>query len=641
MKRKFKFPYCRCINVNTQTGARMNVNYKIRAVQLDLARQMETMEFLKNFIDFIAEHHYNTLFLYLEWRVRTKTFDIGKKEGYSAEELRELIDYAGTRGIEIIPGLAALGHAELILNQKKFESYAELRNGMHGRFHSTQKHDFCPSHPGMRKFLESYFSEVAAIFPSEYLHVGGDEAWDIGFCPQCAEKAAAYRGEEEIYRDHFTFCHRIVTKKLGKRMMMWDDMFEYYPDILPEMPSDIVMVNWQYQLNVTGYQGHFANLVFSDRLAQYDALGFDYLVAPADYLWSNVESITNYARTHRPLGGLVTTWEKSNALLYKSYPLIAAAGWLWSGSAQDGDDAVTIAAKQIFGVTDELFLQAIRQYVAVVKRVAAPSPANLMSSAFFGPDHQELQANKTMCAILMRYSGKLRDSRTEVVLNDIIDDVILKVLAARAKLAVFQMLNGQESEPVDEIVRELSEAAESRIAACELHRGKEAAQHFRTFFEQACKALLECADTIRKKGILKVLFCLPDTYGAERVRILVRSAGKLIEVASGVFKHENDALFYHNFPLPKNIEVEAVRIEAAGFGGQGVCHVSAKTGKGGFVPAALESAGGIAEHPEHVLTPDTNFCYLGSQRIIDAFHDRTKAEMVNWIEVTMKKVEKH
>ena len=166
MKRKFKFPYCRCINVNTQTGARMNVNYKIRAVQLDLARQMETMEFLKNFIDFIAEHHYNTLFLYLEWRVRTKTFDIGKKEGYSAEELRELIDYAGTRGIEIIPGLAALGHAELILNQKKFESYAELRNGMHGRFHSTQKHDFCPSHPGMRKFLESYFSEVAAIFMS-------------------------------------------------------------------------------------------------------------------------------------------------------------------------------------------------------------------------------------------------------------------------------------------------------------------------------------------------------------------------------------------------------------------------------------------------------------------------------------------
>ena len=56
-------------------------NYRIRAVQVDLARQMETVSFLKDYIDFIADHHYNALFLYLEWRIRTKTFDIGKDEG--------------------------------------------------------------------------------------------------------------------------------------------------------------------------------------------------------------------------------------------------------------------------------------------------------------------------------------------------------------------------------------------------------------------------------------------------------------------------------------------------------------------------------------------------------------------------------
>ena len=44
-------------------GAGMNIKYRIRAVQLDLARQMESMEFLKSFVDFIAENHYNTLFL--------------------------------------------------------------------------------------------------------------------------------------------------------------------------------------------------------------------------------------------------------------------------------------------------------------------------------------------------------------------------------------------------------------------------------------------------------------------------------------------------------------------------------------------------------------------------------------------------
>ena len=157
----------------------MNQNYQIRAVQVDLARQMDSIPFLKGFIDFIAENHYNTLFLYLEWRIRTKTFDIGKNEGYSAEELTELIDYAELRGINIIPGLATLGHAELLLRQKKFASYSELREGISGRFGNTFSPDMCPSLPETRRFLDSYLSDVAEIFTkSEYFHVGGDEVWD-------------------------------------------------------------------------------------------------------------------------------------------------------------------------------------------------------------------------------------------------------------------------------------------------------------------------------------------------------------------------------------------------------------------------------------------------------------------------------
>ncbi len=618
----------------------MNINYRIRAVQLDLARQMESMEFLKDFIDFIAENHYNTLFLYLEWRVRTETFDIGKKEGYSAEELQELIAYADTRGIDIVPGLAALGHAELILNRKKFASYAELRDGIRGRFQTAGKRDFCPSHPEVRKFLEAYFTEVAGIFKSEYIHVGGDEAWDIGFCAQCAEKAAAYRGEQELYRDHFKFCHQVVTRKLGRRMMMWDDMFEYYPDILPEMPRDIVMVNWQYQQNASGYQGHFANLVFRDQLSVYEKLGFDCLIAPADYFWSNTESLTGCSRRRRVLGGLLTTWEKSTSLLYRSYPLIAAAGWLWSGTVRSGDDAADVAAKRLFGVEDELFLQAVRQYVSAPERFAPPSSADLTGFAFFGPDRHVLEAWKTSAMLLMRFSGKLRDSRAEVVLDDMIDDSVMKVLSFRAQLAAWQLLNGQEAESMDGILRELDTLAVSRTEACIRHRGRAAAASFRAMFGQSRAALSDFAEALKKKkGVLKVLFCLPDSYGAERIRISVRSGGEVREIAAGVFKHGHDALFYRCFFLPENMEIDAVRIEASGFGGQGVCHVSAATRRGKFIPAALLGAGGIAEHPEYVLAPDADFCYLGSQRIIGAFQDRSMAEMTSWIEIAMKKTE--
>ena len=122
----------------------MKKSYQIRAVQVDLARQMETIPFLKGFIDFIAENHYNTLFLYLEWRIRTKTFDIGKNDGYTEEELREIIEYAALRGINVIPGLATLGHAELLLRQKKYASYSELREGITGRFGQSFRNALFP-----------------------------------------------------------------------------------------------------------------------------------------------------------------------------------------------------------------------------------------------------------------------------------------------------------------------------------------------------------------------------------------------------------------------------------------------------------------------------------------------------------------
>ncbi|MBQ6599781.1 MAG: family 20 glycosylhydrolase, partial [Lentisphaeria bacterium] len=370
----------------------MKMSYRIRAVQVDLARQMETIPFLKGFIDFIAENHYNTLFLYLEWRIRTKTFDIGKNDGYTAEELREIIEYAALRGINVIPGLATLGHAELLLRQKKYASYSELREGITGRFGQTFTPDFCPSLPETREFLDSYLSEVAEIFTeTPYFHVGGDEVFDMAYCSECRKKAAGFEGEAKLYLEHFKFIHQVVTK-LGKRMMIWDDMFEYYPDILPDMPHDIIMVNWQYQENVSGYRGHFCNLCFHELMEQYDTLGFEYLTAPADFCWNNIDTSTAHGDKFKPMGGLLTSWEKSTSLLYKYFPTMAAAGQLWDQMAQDGDAAISLAVRQLFGIDDEPFIQAVAQYANFAHRMPKVSLNSLKNFACFGPDSEHLHA---------------------------------------------------------------------------------------------------------------------------------------------------------------------------------------------------------------------------------------------------------
>jgi hypothetical protein len=289
-------------------------------------------------------------------------------------------------------------------------------------------------------------------------------------------------------------------------------------------------------------------------------------------------------------------------------------------------------------VEDELFLQAVKQYSAGLDRAASLSVNDLTGHPFFGPDNSSFQAAKTMTATLMRWSGKLKDSRAEVILGDIIDDCLMKLLGMRSQIAAYKMLKGQEGEAMEDLIRELDEVAASRIAACELHRRKCDAVHFKENFDRWRKALQDFASSMKKQGRLRVLFCLPDGYGAERIRITAKCGSKTLEIANGVFKCGHEALFEYYFFLPKNVGIDSVRIEAAGFSGQGICYISAHTSKGEFVPAGVIGASGIVEHPEHVLTPNVNFCYLGSQSAMDLFHDRAKAEIRNILEITMKNI---
>ena len=613
----------------------MKKNYQIRAVQVDLARQMETIPLMKGFIDFIAENHYNTLFLYLEWRIRTKTFDIGKNDGYSAEELREIIDYAALRGIDVIPGLATLGHAELLLRQKKFASYSELREGFAGRFGQSFTPDFCPSLPETREFLDSYLSEVAEIFTeTPYFHVGGDEVFDMAFCSECRKKAAGFDGEARLYLEHFKFIHQVVTK-LGKRMMLWDDMFEFYSAILPEMPRDIIMVNWQYQENVRGFQGHFCNLCFYEQMDQYDRLGFDYLTAPADSCWNNIDTSTVHGDQHHPMGGLLTSWEKSNSLLYKYFPSMAAAGLLWDHVAQDGDSAILLAARQLFGIDDEPFLQAIAQYANLVKGMPNVSQGSLCSFNFFGPDSERFHALKTIASVLMQYPGRLCDTRAEIILNDILGDCVLKLLEERSIRACWNQFHGLPGESPEAVAKDVADAGKKYADFYIQHRRRCDVGNFRDMIGKWGGALREIPENIASKGVVCVLFVLPDGYGAERIRILVNGE----ELASGVFKNRlGDTIFEKYFFLPADTTVREVRIEAQGFAGQGIAYVDARTAKGKFVPAGIAGCTGIAEHPEHLLSANVNFAYLGSQNTIGSFHDRRIAEQVNSITVSMKKV---
>ena len=87
-------------------------NFELRWAQLDLARQMETVESIEDLIALLADSGYNGLLLYLEDRVRTASYPFpAAGEAYTVDEIRHIVRYAAGRGIEVVPCVSTLGHA--------------------------------------------------------------------------------------------------------------------------------------------------------------------------------------------------------------------------------------------------------------------------------------------------------------------------------------------------------------------------------------------------------------------------------------------------------------------------------------------------------------------------------------------------
>ena len=302
--------------------------WPFRGVQLDLARQMETVEYIEGFIDLMAQWGLNTLVLYLEGRIKTESFPYPKAEAsYTPEEMKRVVAHATEQGIDVIPVVSCLGHAEQFLQFPELADLGELRGGRMGRFGAFE-HCFCPSQPELYEFLDKYLTELAEIFPSPYMHLGCDEAWDFAYCDACRERAEGEEGPSAIFAKHLQSLHAI-TAKLGKRMIIWDDMFEQYEEALEDTPRDIVMCCWQYDY-VSRPRAHFRNIQRWDALADYERLGFDSIVGSRELVANNILTLTKYAAGRNPLGAFATVWEHSAGFLHAYYPNLAFAGKLWA-----------------------------------------------------------------------------------------------------------------------------------------------------------------------------------------------------------------------------------------------------------------------------------------------------------------------
>lgn len=306
---------------------------KIRALQMDLARQKENIEYVYSYIDLAVKSGYNSVLIYLENAIRTKsTSFFNSDDTYSEEEMLGIVAYAESKGIEIIPALETLGHLEKFLAYPQLAHLGEKDYKTIGRGFDSKPTCGCLNHPDFYDFIDTYVKEVCALFKSEYVHVGLDETFDFTACEYCQELIKKGVEPKTMFLNHILHIHE-VCKSIGKRIMMWDDYFEYF-DIVEELPRDIIMCNWNYMYMSNQPLGHWTNRISKDWFNYYDKLGFEYLFCTNVHRASSTyatDSFYDYGMRYKPLGALMTAWERSCSFYFGAYPCIYYYGKLLSG----------------------------------------------------------------------------------------------------------------------------------------------------------------------------------------------------------------------------------------------------------------------------------------------------------------------
>ncbi len=319
----------------------MKNKLEIIALQIDLARQVESVQYIKDYIDFAKANGYNTIFLYLEATVKVDcAYFLNDDESYTPDEIRQIVAYGNERGIDIVPALENLAHMENFFRHKECADLSECKDAeVDGRAIRTGLGDcICSNDPKAVEFLDTYYRQVIALFTSKYVHAGLDEPFDFAVCPVCTEKLKNGATKADFFYDHVMHTYELV-KSLGKTMMMWDDFFVYL-DIIDKLPRDIIMCTWNYDFIQDEIPGHWINCKKKDYFKCYDQLGFRYMFCTSANKRGdvfNVDTLTNYADKYHPMGAVMTAWERRTMLYLCSYPTIAYAGRFWSGKIKESD----------------------------------------------------------------------------------------------------------------------------------------------------------------------------------------------------------------------------------------------------------------------------------------------------------------
>ncbi|TAE32307.1 MAG: beta-N-acetylhexosaminidase [Cytophagales bacterium] len=352
-----------------------------RGIMLDVSRHFFTKAEVKRYIDQLATYKYNVFHWHLTddngWRIEIKSLPkltevgawrversgkFGQREApkpgepakyggfYTQDDIREVIQYAADRYITVVPEIDVPGHSmaalaaypelsctKAIVQVNPGSSFSDWFGN--GTFKMNIENTLNPSDENVYVFMDKVLTEVAALFPSQYVHVGGDECykgyWANDPGCQALMKKLNIRHVEDLQGYFMERVAKILQAK-GKKMLGWDEILE------GGVPGDAAVMSWRgIKGGIEAAQGGHNVVMTPTTFAYLDYTQGDPTIDPAIY--ANLRTRKSYSYNPVPegvnakyiLGGQGNLWTEQIPTLrhaeYMTYPRAwALAEVFWS-----------------------------------------------------------------------------------------------------------------------------------------------------------------------------------------------------------------------------------------------------------------------------------------------------------------------
>ena len=281
-----------------------------RGVMLDISRdKVPTMATLFDLVDRLAAWKINQLQLYTEhtFAYRSHPAVWANASPLTGEEILALDAYCRARFIELVPNQNSFGHMRRWLTHDRYRPLAECPDGCETEWgYFDEPFSLCPDDPGSLDLIRSLMNELLPHFSSRQFNIGGDETVDLG--QGRSREAVARRGKGRVYLDFLLKLYREVSAR-GRTMQVWGDIIMAYPHLVPDLPPDIIVMEWGYE----------ADHPFDAHGAKFAASGIPYYVCAGTSSWNtiagrtanalaNLRSAAENGLKHGAIGYLITDW---------------------------------------------------------------------------------------------------------------------------------------------------------------------------------------------------------------------------------------------------------------------------------------------------------------------------------------------